>query len=205
MKNFPGLFALASIAILGISFALAFDRFTWVLEVFPILLGLPLLLATSRRFPLTSLLYGLLLLHFCVLALGGIYTYAKVPLGFWMQDWFGFARNHYDRIGHFMQGFVPALLTRELLLRTSPLRPGKWLNFLCVSVCLAISAFYELIEWWTAASQGASADAFLGSQGDVWDAQWDMFLCLLGAIASIGFMRRVHDAFLARLEARKPA
>ena len=104
-----------------------------------------------------------------------------------------------------MQGFVPALLTRELLLRTSPLRPGKWLNFLCVSVCLAISAFYELIEWWTAASQGASADAFLGSQGDVWDAQWDMFLCLLGATASIGSMCRAHDAFLARLEARKPA
>lgn len=205
MKNVPWLFALPSFAILGFSFALSFDRFTWVLEVFPILLGLPLLLATSRRFPLTALLYGLLLVHFCVLAVGGIYTYAKVPLGFWMQDWFGFARNHYDRIGHFMQGFVPALLTRELLLRTSPLRPGKWLNFLCVSVCLAISAFYELIEWWTAASQGASADAFLGSQGDVWDAQWDMFLCLLGAIVSIGFMRRVHDAFLARLEAKKSA
>jgi putative membrane protein len=192
----PLLFTLATLVILGVSCALTFDRFTWVLEVFPILIGFPILLATYQRFPLTRMLYILLVIHFCILALGGIYTYAKVPLGFWMQDWFGFARNHYDRIGHFAQGFIPALLTRELLLRTSPLRPGKWLNFICVSICLAISAFYELIEWWTAASQGASADAFLGSQGDIWDAQWDMFLCLLGATASMALLRKLHDRAL---------
>jgi putative membrane protein len=197
--RFPVVFSLATILILGASLALARDRFTWVLEVFPILLGFPVLFLTYSRFPLTPMLYALLIVHFCILAVGGVYTYAEVPLGFWMQDWFGFSRNHYDRIGHFAQGFIPALLARELLLRTSPLRPGKWLNFLVVAVCLAISAFYELIEWWTAASQGASADAFLGSQGDIWDAQWDMFLCLIGATVAVAFLRGVHDRALARL------
>lgn len=192
-------FSVATFVILGVSLALARDRFTWVLEVFPILLGFPVLVVTRRRFPLTGLLYGLLLAHFGVLALGGVYTYAEVPLGFWMQDWFGFARNHYDRIGHFFQGFVPAVLVREVLLRTSPLRPGGWLGFLTVCVCLAVSALYELIEWWTAAIQGASAEAFLGTQGDVWDAQWDMLLCLIGATVSVLLLRRVHDRALARL------
>jgi len=197
-QRIPITFSLATFAILSFSFALAQDRFTWILEVFPILIGFPILLATYKRFPLTRMLYILLTVHFCILALGGIYTYAKVPLGFWMQDWFGFARNHYDRIGHFAQGFIPAILVRELLLRTSPLRPGKWMNFICIAICLAISAFYELIEWWTAASQGASADAFLGSQGDVWDAQWDMFFCLLGATSAIIALRRLHDRALNR-------
>jgi len=200
-RRLPTVFSLASLFILGASLALARDRFTWVLEVFPILLGFPVLLFTYRKFPLTDMLYGLLILHFCILALGGIYTYAEVPLGYWMQDAFGFSRNHYDRIGHFAQGFIPALLARELLLRTSPLRPGRWLNFLVVAVCLAISAFYELIEWWTAASQGASADAFLGSQGDIWDAQWDMFLCLIGATVAVALLRGVHDHAIARLKA----
>ncbi|MBU1242085.1 DUF2238 domain-containing protein [Myxococcota bacterium] len=198
-QRYPIVFTLVTVLILGASLALARDRFTWVLEVFPILLGFPVLFFTYARFPLTPMLYALLIVHFCILAVGGIYTYAEVPLGFWMQDWFGFSRNHYDRIGHFAQGFIPALLARELLLRTSPLRPGKWLNFLVVAVCLAISAFYEFIEWWTAASQGASADAFLGSQGDIWDAQWDMFLCLIGAIVAVAFLRGVHDRALARL------
>lgn len=198
-SRYPWSFSLATLVILGGSLALAHDRFTWILEVFPILIGFPILFFSHPRFPLTRLLYIFLFLHFCILSLGGIYTYAKVPLGFWMQDWFGFARNHYDRIGHFAQGFVPALLSRELLLHTSPLRPGKWLNFITVSICLAISAFYELIEWWTAASQGASADAFLGSQGDIWDAQWDMFLCLIGATMAVIFLRKLHDRALESL------
>lgn len=199
LDRFFWLFTGTSLLILLISWGFSLDRYTWVLEVFPILVGLPILVVTYPKFPLTRLLYALLLLHFCILAWGGIYTYAKVPLGFWMQDWFGFARNHYDRIGHFAQGFIPAILTRELLLRTSPLLPGKWLNFITVSICLAISAVYELIEWWAAASQGASADAFLGSQGDIWDAQWDMFLCLIGATLSVALLRKIHDRALKAL------
>lgn len=197
--RFFGLFSGASLLILLVSWGLSLDRFTWVLEVFPILVGFPILVITYPRFQLTRMLYAMLLLHFGILAWGGIYTYAQVPLGFWMQDWFGFARNHYDRIGHFAQGFIPAILTRELLLRTSPLQPGKWLNFITVSICLAISAVYELIEWWAAASQGASADAFLGSQGDIWDAQWDMFLCLIGATLSVALLRKAHDRALKAL------
>ncbi len=130
---------------------------------------------------------------------GGHWTYAEVPLGFWMKDAFGFARNHYDRIGHFAQGFVPALLAREILLRKTPLRPGGWLFFLVTSVCLAFSAFYELTEWWAAAVKGEAATAFLGTQGDPWDTQWDMFLCLIGALASQLLFSREHDRELAAL------
>ena len=172
------------------------DRFTWVLEVFPILLGFPVLFFTYKRFPLTKLIYILLIIHFVILSVGAIYTYAKVPLGFWMQDWFGFSRNNYDKIGHFAQGFVPALLTREILLRTSPLRPGKWLNFIIVSICLAISAFYELIEWWVSALQGASAEDFLGTQGDPWDAQSDMLFALIGAIVALIVFAKLHNRLL---------
>jgi putative membrane protein len=132
---------------------------------------------------------------------GGHYTYAEVPLGFWMQDWFGFTRNHYDRIGHLAQGFVPAILVREILLRRTPLRQGGWLFTLVTSVCLAFSACYEIIEWWSAAFLGGGSDAFLGSQGDVWDAQWDMLLCLIGAIVSQRLLARVHDRQLTRLPA----
>lgn len=195
----PLAFLTASIALLATSLVLSLDRFTWILEVFPILIGLPLLVATYRRFPLTTLLYALLIIHFCILAVGGIYTYAKVPLGFWMQEAFGFARNHYDRIGHFAQGFIPAILTREILIRTSPLRPGKLLYFIVVCVCLAISAFYELIEWWVTVAQGASAEAFLGTQGDVWDAQWDMFFCLIGANVALIVLSRFHDRQLRNM------
>jgi len=193
------LFSALSVLILVGSGILARDRFTWVLEVAPILIVFPLLLATSGRFRFTSLLYVLILVHFCVLALGGIYTYAEVPLGYWMESWFGFTRNNYDRIGHFFQGFVPALALRELLLRTSPLRPGKWLTFLVIGFCLGVSASYEIIEWWTAASQGASADAFLGTQGDIWDSQSDMFMALIGATVAMLGMSKVHDRFLAKL------
>jgi putative membrane protein len=175
------------------------DRLTWWLEVAPVLIAIPLLLATAPRFPLTPLLYGLIFLHALILMLGGHYTYAEVPLGFWMQDWFGFARNHYDRIGHLAQGFVPAILAREILLRRTPLRPGGWLFTLVTSVCLAFSAFYEMIEWWSAVFLGDGSDAFLGSQGDIWDAQWDMFLCLIGAIVSQLSLSRLHDRQLARL------
>jgi len=175
------------------------DRITWWLEVSPVLIAAPLLLATARRFPLTPLVYGLLFAHAVILMVGGHYTYARVPLGFWMQDAFDFARNHYDRIGHLAQGFVPALLAREILLRQTPLRPGGWLFLLVVSVCLAVSAVYEMLEWWTALLGGIAATDFLGTQGDVWDTQWDMFLAGVGAISALLLLSRVHDRQLARL------
>jgi putative membrane protein len=180
------------------------DRTTWWLEVFPVLLGAPVLLATARRFPLTPLTYTLLAVHALILILGGHYTYARVPLGFWVQDLLGLARNHYDRLGHFAQGFIPAILVRELLLRTSPLRPGRWLFVLVSATCLAFSAGYEFFEWWAALLGGQAADAFLGTQGDVWDTQWDMFLALLGALASQLALGRAHDRSLAGLVAPRP-
>jgi putative membrane protein len=170
-----------------------FDQFTWFLEVVPVMIGAPILIFTYRGFPLTSLLYRLLFLHALILIVGGHYTYAEVPLGDWIKDAFDLSRNHYDRLGHFAQGFVPAILAREILLRRSPLVRGKWLFFLVTSVCLAFSAFYEMIEWWTAVAGGESADAFLGAQGDIWDSHWDMFLALNGAIISQLVLRKVHD------------
>ena len=176
-----------------------FDPTTWVLEVAPILIGVPILIATYRRFPLTPLLYRLLFLHALILMLGGHYTYAKVPLGFWVRDLLGLARNHYDRLGHFAQGFVPAILAREVLIRRTPLRRGGWLFFLVTCVCLAFSATYEFIEWWSAVIGGSAADAFLGTQGDVWDTQWDMFLALIGALVAQLLLGKVHDRELARI------
>jgi putative membrane protein len=175
------------------------DRFTWFLEVVPIFIGVPILLATRRRFPLTPLLYILIFVHALILMLGGHYTYAEVPLGFWIRDLLDLGRNHYDRLGHFAQGFVPAILAREILLRRTPLRQGGWLFFLVTSVCLAFSAFYEFTEWWAAVLGGSAADAFLGTQGDVWDTQWDMFLALTGAITAQLLLARIHDRQLARL------
>lgn len=175
------------------------DRGTWWLEIFPILIGVPILVATYRRFPLTTLVYTLLAVHALILMLGGHYTYARVPLGFWVQDLFGFARNHYDRLGHFAQGFIPAILVREILLRTSPLRRGRWLFVLVTAVCLAFSACYEFIEWGAALAGGESADAFLGTQGDVWDTQWDMFFALIGAITAQLTLSKVHDRALQKL------
>ena len=176
------------------------DRVTWVLEVAPILIAVPILLLTARRFPLTPLAYRLIFVHALILMLGGHYTYAEVPLGFWMEHVFGFARNHYDRIGHLAQGFVPAIVVREILIRRSPLESGKWLTFLALSVCLAISALYELVEWWAALLGGEGAEAFLGTQGDQWDTQWDMFLALVGAAAALALLSRLHDGQIARLE-----
>ena len=178
------------------------DRFTWWLEVAPVLIALPVVLATHRRFPLTRLAVGLLTVHAAILCVGGHWTYAEVPLGFWMQDRFGFARNHYDRIGHVAQGFVPAIVTREVLVRTSPLRGSRWLPFLVVCVCLAASAFYELVEWWTAVFTAGGATAFLGTQGDPWDTQWDMCLALVGATTALVLLSRTHDRDLASLSVR---
>jgi len=175
------------------------ERGTWLLEVSPVLIGAPILVATRARFPLSDLAYRLLALHALVLVIGGHWTYARVPFGFWLQDLFDFSRNPYDRIGHVAQGFVPAIVAREILLRTSPLRRGPWLFFLVTCVCLAISAFYELLEWWVAVLAGHAADSFLGTQGDPWDTQWDMFLALCGAVAAQGLLARVHDRSLARL------
>ena len=178
------------------------DRLTWLLEVAPVLIGAPILVASAKRFPLTPLLYLLLFFHALVLMLGGHYTYAEVPLGEWARDAFGFARNHYDRLGHVTQGFVPAILAREILLRKSPLRPGGWLRLLVTSVCLAFSALYELIEWATALLSGEAATAFLGTQGDIWDTQWDMYLALCGALLAQALLSRLHDRQLARLASR---
>lgn len=175
-----------------------YDRTTWWLEVAPVLIGAPILIATCRRFPLSPLLYRLLFVHAVILIVGGHYTYARVPAGFWFQDLLDLSRNHYDRLGHLAQGFVPAILAREILLRRSPLVRGAWLFVLVTSVCLAFSAFYEMLEWWAAVLGGDSAESFLGTQGDVWDTQWDMFLALIGAIAAQALLGRVHDRSMAR-------
>ena len=195
-RRLPSLCLVLTLIILVCSLFFSRDRFNWILEVFPALIGIPILVFTYKRFQFTNLVYALAVIHVLILATGGVYTYAKVPLGFWMQHWFGFARNHYDRIGHFAQGFIPAVIFRELLLRTSPMKRGKWLFFIVVAVCLGISAFYELIEFASALSMGASADSFLGSQGDIWDAQWDMTFALIGASCFMIVFTRVHDRFL---------
>ena len=175
-----------------------YDRLTWLMEVLPVLVALPLLVATRGRYPLTTLLYVLIFLHALVLILGGAYTYARVPPGFWVQDWFGLSRNPYDKLGHFMQGFVPAMIAREILLRGGYVRGARMTGFLCVCVALAISASYELIEWWAALALGQGADEFLGTQGDPWDTQSDMFLALIGATVAITALAGVHDRQLRR-------
>lgn len=189
----PTVLLIAALALLALSRVGALEPGTWVLEIAPIVLIAPILVVTAKRFPLTPLVYRLLFLHAVILMVGGHYTYAKVPLGFWVQDALGLARNHYDRLGHLAQGFVPAMLAREVLLRRTPLRRGAWLAFLVVCVCLALSATYELVEWLAAVLGGSAADAFLGTQGDVWDTQWDMFLALLGAIAAQVMLASWHD------------
>jgi len=179
------------------------DRTTWWLEVFPILIAAPILVLTARRFPLTTLTYTLLAIHAAILMVGGHYSYARVPLGFWMQNLLGLARNDYDRLGHFAQGFIPAILIREILLRTSPLRRGRWLFVIVTAMCLAFSACYEFFEWGAAVAGGHAADAFLGTQGDVWDTQWDMFCAMIGAIVAQLTLGRMHDRSLARLLTRE--
>ncbi|MFD8808781.1 DUF2238 domain-containing protein [Streptomyces sp. NPDC059597] len=198
----PLLFAGVATLGLAVSAIGVHDRTTWFLETFWVFIGLPLVVLTWRRFPLTGLLCGLLAAHTLVLAAGGHYTYAEVPAGDWVRDTFGLSRNPYDRFGHLMQGFVPAILVRELLSRTSPLRGSRWLTPLTVCACLAFSACFELLEWAAAEIGGHGADAFLATQGDVWDTQWDMFCALIGAVVSLLLLSRVHDRQLGALEAR---
>lgn len=198
MRLRPILFALF-VAALVWSAIRPLEYFTWFLEVFPALIGAAILIATRNRFALTPLVYVLLFLHALILILGGHYTYAEVPLGFWMERVFGFTRNHYDRIGHFAQGFVPAMVAREILLRLNIVRGRRWLFFIVVSICLAISATYELFEWIVAIASGSKGDAFLGTQGDVWDTQKDMALALFGSIVAPLVLGRAHDRQLARM------
>ena len=191
------------VATIGVWSAIApHDYLTWFLEVFPVIVGGTLVIATYRTFRLTTLLYALLAIHACILLIGGHYTYAEVPLFNWIRDHFHLGRNHYDRVGHFAQGFIPAILAREILLRKTPLVRGGWLTYIVLSVCLAFSAFYELIEWWTALLTGEAATAFLGTQGDVWDTQWDMFLALTGAALSLATLPTSHDRQLTKLTGR---
>ena len=172
------------------------DLFTWFLEVLPAVIGIILIIITYKRFRLTNIVYLLMLIHSIILIIGGHYTYAEMPAFNWLRDTFDLSRNYYDRLGHFAQGFIPAIVLREILLRTSPVRRGKLLNILVICTCLSISASYELIEWGVAEATGSAADAFLGTQGDVWDTQWDMFFALIGSISSLLLLTRVHDKFL---------
>jgi putative membrane protein len=180
------------------------DRLTWILEVFPAVVAIPLLVATRRRFPLTTLVCALIALHAVILMVGGKYTYAEVPLFNTIRDAVHGARNQYDRVGHFAQGFVPALVAREILLRKTPLRRGGWLFFLVTCVCLAISAVYELVEWSAAATSGAAADAFLGTQGDAWDTQKDMLFAGIGAVVAQLTLAGVQDRQMAALPGSTP-
>lgn len=195
----PWLLAIGVAVQVVLGFSPKADRMTWALENVPVWIELVVLSFTHRRFPLSALCLHLLAVHSVILALGGHYTYAKVPLGDWVRDAFGPARNHYDRLGHFAQGFIPAILVRELLLRRTPLPRGGWLSFLTVSVCLAFSASYEIFEWWTAALTGEAASDFLGTQGDQWDTQWDMILAVFGATCSLLVLSRAHDLSLQTL------
>ena len=180
-----------------------YDRLTWFMEVLPVIVALPVMWATRRRFPLTDILYAGIFVHCCVLMLGGAYTYARVPMGFALQEWLGTDRNPYDKIGHFMQGFVPALIAREILIRGAYVRGRGMLAFLVLCVVMAVSATYELVEWAAALILGQGADEFLGTQGDVWDTQSDMFLALLGAVSALVLLSRRHDREIAEL--RLPA
>jgi putative membrane protein len=176
-----------------------YDRATWFMEVLPALIVLPLLWATREKYPLTTLLYVLVFAHCLVLILGGAYTYARVPLGAWIQDFLVLSRNPYDKIGHFMQGLVPAIAAREILLRGSYVRGRKMLVYVILSIVLGFSAFYELVEWAAALALGQGADEFLGTQGDPWDTQSDMFMALLGGIAGLWIFWRLHDRQLQHL------
>ena len=187
----------ALVAVLLLTAIRPHDYPTWALEVAPVIIALPLLWLSWRRMPLTSLLLGLIFLHALVLMVGGHYTYARVPAGFWVQDWFGWERNHYDRLGHFLQGFEPAILAREILVRKDVVRRGGWLLLFVISITLAFSAVYELIEWLVALLSEEAAESFLGTQGDVWDTQWDMFMCLVGSLTALLTLSRLHDRQLS--------
>lgn len=189
------------LAILAGSSLFAGDKATWLLETLPVMIALPLLVATHRRYPLTTLLYVLAFIHCLVLIYGGIYTYAQTPFGFVLQDWLGTQRNPYDKVGHFLQGFVPAIAAREILLRGRHVRGPRMLAFLALCVVMTISACYELIEWGVAMLSGQAAGAFLGTQGDPWDTQSDMGFALLGGLSALLLLPRLHDRQLHRLPA----
>jgi putative membrane protein len=188
-----GLASVALVALLALSGAHPYDRTTWALEVFPVVIALPVLWATYRRFPLTTLLYACIFLHALVLMIGGAYTYARVPFGFYLADLLNLSRNPYDKIGHFFQGFVPAIVAREIFIRGGFVRGKRMLAFVVICVVLAISATYELIEWAAAVALGQGADEFLGTQGDPWDTQSDMFFALIGAVSALLLFSRIHD------------
>lgn len=191
--------SITTLFLLALSGWSPYDRATWLMEVLPVMIALPLLWATYRGYPLSTLLYICIFLHAAVLMLGGAYTYARVPLGFHLQEFFQLGRNPYDKIGHFFQGFVPALIAREILLRGNYVRGLRMLAFLVVCVVLAISATYEFIEWGAALALGQGADEFLGTQGDPWDTQSDMFLALIGAVCALAFLSRIHNRQLQRI------
>jgi len=187
---------LALLLILAYSAIHPYDRMTWFMEIMPILIALPLMAATYRRFPLTTLLYMLIFFHALILIAGGTYTYARVPLGFWIQDVLSLGRNPYDKIGHFMQGFTPFLVTREILLRGGFMSSRRMAAFLCICVAMAISAWYELIEWWAALALGQGADECLGTQGGPWDTQSDMFFAFIGATTAMILLSRLHNRLI---------
>jgi putative membrane protein len=195
--------SLGIVPLLALSGAQPYDRTTWLLEVFPVIIALPVLWATYRRLPLTTLVYSLIFLHACVLMVGGAYTYARVPIGFQLAEWFNLSRNPYDKIGHFFQGFVPALIAREILIRGQYVRGRKMLTFIVICIALAISAIYEIIEWSAALILGQGADEFLGTQGDSWDTQSDMLLALIGAVMALTLFSRIHDRQIESLQAQE--
>ncbi|MGB9094103.1 MAG: DUF2238 domain-containing protein [Gallionella sp.] len=199
-EKFLSLAMLALLLILVLSAVHPYDRTTWFMEVAPIFIALPIMIATFCRFPLSTLLYVLIFFHALVLIAGGHYSYARVPLGFWIEHAFSLGRNPYDKIGHFMQGFVPFLVTREILLRNGFLTSRRMAGFLSVCVVMAISAWYELIEWWSALALGQGADEFLGTQGDPWDTQSDMFFAFIGAMTALVIMTRWHDRQMSRMK-----
>jgi len=194
-----GLLVLAALVVSGIH---PYDRATWLMEVAPIIIAAPVLIATYRRFPLTDMLYIIIAVHALVLMFGGSYTYARVPLGDWLEHWLALERNPYDRIGHLMQGVTPALLAREIFIRGGYVAGRRMTAFLCVCVAMTVSACYELIEWWAALAMGQGAEAFLGTQGDVWDTQADMFCALIGTIVALALLSRVQDAQIRALSMR---
>jgi len=203
MKGFSKylwIFLFCSVLIILWSVYKPHDYFTWFLEAFPVLIAIPILFLTGKKFPLTTLAYILITIHAAILLVGGHYTYAEVPLFHWIRDAFDLSRNHYDRLGHLAQGFIPAIIAREILIRHSIVKNTKWLFFLVVCICLALSAVYELIEWWVAVATGEAAESFLGTQGDVWDTQSDMFLAMIGAIVSLVLLGKFHDKQISRIK-----
>ena len=198
-RYFGAVLSVIVVATLSWSAVHPVDWLTWWMEVSWVLVGFPIVAWLALRHGITRILLVLLSMHAVILVIGGHYTYEKVPAGLWVQEWFDLARNDYDRLGHFVQGFVPALIARELLRRTSPLQPGRWIAVLCIATALAFSAIFEMIEWGSSVALGASADAFLGSQGDPWDAQWDMLCALIGAMCSMATLSRLHERELRRM------